>query len=185
MANILKALIKLFRPIKQLGPLTNRARLFSAYETIFELLMIISNYSFFRVINQFMLIHILLVFSIVTMSANYLTNITHPMRFFYSAYLNIIAAIIALIFTLILFSRLLNLSQLCNLFSNYATRQLDVTEEPNYLKICITQKVYYIIWLLINFLAIFMKGLGIYFSLKAHSKIKLSLIKDIRNPKFE
>jgi len=185
MANILFFISKPFRSIKQLGPLTNRSRLFNSYESIFEILLIILNYSLFRITNQLIFCHILLVFSIIAISANYLTNITHPMRFFYSACLNILSSVLAFILTLVLFSALLNVSELCRLFSNYVNRQLNTEEQPNYLQTCFKQRLFYIIWFLLNIFATCVRGVGIYFSLKAHSKIKPALMKDKRNIKFE
>jgi hypothetical protein len=184
MGTIFTALIKTFRPIKQLGPLANRARLFCAYETVYEVILTITNYAVFSVVNQLTLNHIFLIFSFLSAAANYLTNLTHPMRFSYSAWLNIISAVFNGIFTIIVITRLMNVVHICSIFLNYANRQVPNTQ-VDFLEVCHKQKVFYILWILLNLLTLLMKSLAIYFSFKAHNKNKFLLLKEKRNPKLE
>jgi len=184
MGNILTSIIKSFRPIKQLGQFANRARLFCAYETVYEVIFTIINYAVFSVVNQLILNHIFLIFSFLSANANYLTNIAHPMRFLYSACLNIISALINTILTFIIITRLINVAHICKLFSNYNKRQLSNTQ-VDFLETCYQQRLYYIIWVLINLLTVSVKCLAIYFSIKAHNRNKFALIKDKKNPKSQ
>jgi hypothetical protein len=184
MGNILSAIIKSFRPIKQLGQYANRARIFCAYETLYEVIFTIINYAVFSVVNQLILNHMFLIFSFLSANANYLTSITHPMRFLYSACLNIISGLINTILTIIVITRLINVAHICKIFSNYDKRQL-LNTHVDFLETCSQQRLYYIIWVLINLLTLSIKGLAIYFSIKAHNRNKFALIKEKKDQRLQ
>jgi len=184
MGNTLTGIINLFRPIKQLNRLVNRARLFCAWETIYEVVVSVTTYSFFAITNQLILCHILFGSCLISVTANYITSITHPMRFIYSAYINIIAITCVFLLTCVLLGRLLSVAQICNIFLNYVSRQPQTTQ-PDYLITCLNQRLYYVIWFLINLLSITMKALAIYFSFKAHSLVKIAALREKKNQKYE
>jgi hypothetical protein len=184
MGNTLMGVINLFRPIKQLNRLVNRARLFCAWETTYELLVSAATYSFFAITNQLMLCHILFGSCLISVTANYITSITHPMRFIYSGYINIISIICVFFLTIILLGRLLSIAQICNLFLNFLSRQPQTTQ-PDYLISCLHQRLYYVIWFLVNLLSITMKALAIYFSFKAHNLVKIAALREKKNQKYE
>ncbi len=118
MGNLISNLIRAYRPIKTYNYIINRARLLNSYSAIYNFLVIILNYSFFSLTNQMVLIHILLFAGVFALCANFIVEITKPMRFIYSIILLGIGIIITMTIALFLIINLSNIYKSCSLLNN-------------------------------------------------------------------
>lgn len=170
MGNLFSSILHIFRPVKRLHQLVNRSRLFNSYECLFEIGVTVTNYSVFAVTNQNGMILDFTFATIMTLMANYFVHISHAMRFIYSAYLIGAALILNLSFDAILFTRLSNLSMVCNLLQEYYS--LYPSLDDSSVGTCLIQKNYYLYWMGLELSRILLKLLGIYFAYKAHNVMK-------------
>ena len=170
MGNVISNLIRAYRPIKTYNYIINRARLLNSYSAIYNFLVIILNYSFFTLTNQMILIHILLFAGVFALCANFIVEITKPMRFIYSIILLGIAIIITMIIVIFLIIRLSNIYKICSLLNNYYRKYPNLNNKS--LGTCSQQKNYYFIWLIIYSLSFVDGGFCIYFDVLAHNFLK-------------
>ena len=170
MGNLIGNLIRAYRPIKTYNYIINRARLLNSYSAIYNICVIILNYAFFTLTNQMILIHILLFAGVFALSANFIVEITKPMRFIYSIILLGIYLLIALIIVIFLIIRLSNIYNICSLLNNYYEKYPKLNNKS--LGTCSQQKNYYFIWLTLYILSFVDGTFCIYFDLLAHNFLK-------------
>lgn len=170
MGNFMSAIIRAYRPIKSFNYIINRSRLYNSYDAIFEILLCITNYAFFSLTNQMVIIHSLLVETLIALVGNYIVHITPAMRFIYSVILSSIALLLQVVLISIIFTRQLNLLQVCSLLKNF--KRKNPNEAVNGIEICIEQSKYYFIWLLFVLISMVLRGTSIYFGIQAHNFVK-------------
>lgn len=170
MGNFFSAVLMMFRPQKTANKVVNRSRLFNSYDSIFEILIAIMNYSVFSMTNQMTLIHFYLIGTFLSIAANYIAHIGLAMRFIYSAFISIFAGGYIMVLQFIVLTRTFNVNKICLLLDVYYTKY--TTLETDKLDLCKKQRNLYILWLGIELICVSLKILGIYFAIKAHAIVK-------------
>lgn len=104
MGNIIESFIRAFKPIPNYNIIINRCRLYNSFIGIYNIILIILNYSLFIQTNQSMLLHFLFIGTLIAIIANYIVEIKKEMRFLYAIILMSISLseiLIILIFIII------------------------------------------------------------------------------------
>ena len=170
MGNIIESFIRAFKPIPNYNIIINRCRLYNSFIGIYNIILIILNYSLFIQTNQTMLLHFLFVGTLIAIIANYIVEIKKEMRFLYAIILMSISLSEILIILIFIIIRLTNIFKICKLIENYYKKYSDLNN--NTLKICTSQKIYYFFLIFCELLFEVLNGISIYLDLIAHRFIK-------------
>lgn len=170
MTNVLSTFILSFKRIKGLHANENRSRLYNSYESLLDLTVCVLNYAIFSATNQMILIHLFLITTLIGLSGNYIVHVSLALRFIYSSLLNFTAVLIITLLNFFVFIRMLNLNKICDVFKSHHERVPSMDNES--IIICEGQRVYYIMWMILELVIVFAKFVGIFYAYKANIVIK-------------